>query len=72
MELPIYQNGRFWVCCEEYGSGRLRPKTKGYAVYEDGVTCAKRVAQIGYSGTEGFNRAVAECDRRAIQVMPSH
>lgn len=61
----LHQNGNFWVCREEFGSGIFRPKSIGYAVYEDGITHSKRVAQIGWEGNKGFHRAIAECDKRA-------
>lgn len=69
MTTILHENGKFWVCREDLGSGRLRPKTQGYAVYENGITHSKRVAQIGYEGSEGLKRAIAECDRRATIWM---
>ena len=64
-QTPIYENGNFWVCKEQFGSGRLKPKSNGYAVYENGITHAKRVAQIGWDGQKGLERAIAEADKRA-------
>jgi len=39
-------------------------KGKGFEVYKIGVTCATRVAVIGYSGDEGLSRAKREILRR--------
>lgn len=61
----LYENGSFWVARKEYGTGRLRPKTKGFAVYQSGITHSVCVAQIGYEGAEGLRRAIVEADRRA-------
>lgn len=63
--LPLYENGNFFVMAAEFGTGRFKPKSKGFEVYESGVTCARRVSQIGFDGAEGLARAKAECDRRA-------
>ena len=43
----LYENGPFWVCAAEFGSGRFKPKSKGFEVYENGVTHATRRAVIG-------------------------
>jgi len=61
----LYENGNFWVCRKQFGSGRFRPKSEGYEVYENGITHSKRVAIIGYAGEEGLKRAIAEADKRA-------
>jgi hypothetical protein len=53
----LYANGPFWVCRGKSG--------KGFEVYEDGITHAKRIAVIGYEGNVGFDRAKAEADKRA-------
>ena len=54
----LYSNGPLWVT-------RGQKSGKGFEVYQDGVTCAKRVAFIGYEGQAGLDRAKAEADRRA-------
>jgi hypothetical protein len=51
----LYENGPFWVCREHYGFG----------VYKVGVTHSTRVANIGFKGDDGLQRAKAETDRRA-------
>lgn len=61
----LHENGNFWVCREQFGTGRFKPKSEGFAVYENGITHAKRVASIGSAGEEGLRRAIAEADRRA-------
>jgi len=61
----LYQNGAFWVTRYEFGSGKKRPKTLGYAVWKSGVTHSKLVAEIGYGGSLGFEKAQWEADRRA-------
>ncbi len=58
----LYENGDFWVCKEQFGTGN-----DGYAVYKNGITCSTRVARIGYRGREGFKKAVKICDKRAAQ-----
>lgn len=63
----LYENGPFWVKAAEFGTGRLRPKSKGYEVYKNGVTHAKRVAIIGFAGEKGLARAKAEADKRASE-----
>lgn len=64
MTAILYQTSDFWVCKERFGSGRLGPKSNGYAVYRNGITHSTRVAQIGFDGEEGLRRAIAEADRR--------
>lgn len=60
----LYENSKFWVCSEQFGSGRLRPKSDGFAVYDKGATQSKRVAIIGVAGDIGLAKAIAEADRR--------
>lgn len=71
MTQVLYENSPFWVCAAEFGSGRFRPKSKGYEVYENGVTHATRRAIIGSEGPEWFERAKAEADKRANAVGKS-
>ncbi len=61
----LYQNGRFWVRAAEFGSGRFKPKSKGFEVWEDGITHATRRAIIGFEGQKGLDRAITEADRLA-------
>ena len=61
----LYSNGQFWVRAAEFGSGRFKPKSKGYEVWEDGITHATCQAKIGFAGEEGLKRAIAETDERA-------
>jgi hypothetical protein len=60
----LYENGDFWVCREEFGTGRFGPTSIGYAVYEQGITHSKRVASIGYDGDKGLLFAISEIKRR--------
>jgi hypothetical protein len=60
----LYERGHYFVTPEIYGTGRFRPQTQGYAVWRNTSTHAERCAQI--SGGNGYDRAVAECDRRHI------
>jgi hypothetical protein len=55
VNLPIYENGQFWVC----------KARRGYEVYKTGITCSTRCAIVGYEGSEGLRRATDEADRRA-------
>ena len=64
----LYENGDFWVRAEQFGSGRFKPKSSGYAVYRTGVTHSTRVAQIGWEGEIGLAKAKAEADRRAKEA----
>ncbi len=61
----LHENGPFWVCAAEFGSGRFKPKSKGFEVWESGITHSVRRAVIGYEGEEGIARAKAEADKRA-------
>ena len=65
MTRPLYENGHFWVSVAEFGTGRFRPKSKGYEVWHSGITHSTRRASIGYPGEEGLKRAIAEADRLA-------
>jgi hypothetical protein len=64
-ETPLYENGRFWVRRAQFGSGRFKPKSNGYEVYESGITHSVRRAIIGFEGERGLSRAIAEADRLA-------
>lgn len=57
----VYEQGEYWVC----------QARKGFEVYRTGVTHSIRCAVIGYSGQEGFTRAIAEIDRRIGAQKPS-
>lgn len=59
----LYENDPFWVRAAEFGSGRFKPKSKGFEVYENGVTHSTRRAAIGWEGEKGLTRAIAEADR---------
>jgi len=50
----IYELPNFWV---------LRVKN-GFEVLQTGITHSIRVAQIGYIGQIGIDKAKAECDKR--------
>jgi hypothetical protein len=64
-KLPLYENGNFWIRAAEFGSGRLRPKSKGYEVLHSLLTHSVVVCSIGGD----FEHAKAECDRRAGEVI---
>jgi hypothetical protein len=67
MTKAVYENGPFWVCKVQFGSGRFKSKSNGYEVYEDGVTHARCVARIGWDGQRGLERAIAFADKRAAE-----
>lgn len=50
----IYEGHNHWV---------LRVKN-GFEVYKNGIAHSTRCAQIGWTGTKGIERAIAECKRR--------
>jgi hypothetical protein len=66
-QMPLYENGPYWVCKAQFDSGRFKPKSNGYEVYETGVTHSKRVAHIGWDGQKGLDHAKAEADKRAAE-----
>lgn len=51
----LFELGEYWV--------RGTPKG-GFEVMRNRVTHAERVAQIGYKGERGMQRAIDECKRR--------
>ncbi len=57
----LYEHGRFWVC-------RAPKGWKGFEVYRisDSGTHSVRCATIGFEGEKGLQRAIAECERRAL------
>lgn len=55
MKTILYEAGGYWIT--------LAPK-KGYEVYRNGLVASTRVAIIGYDGSDGLKRAIAEIDRR--------
>lgn len=61
--LYVYEIGDFFVVAAEFGTGRLKPKSKGFEVYEAGITHGKCVATIGYDGQAGLEKAKATADR---------
>lgn len=61
----LYRNGMFWVCRATFGTGRFRPKTQGFKVFQDTVTHAVCVAQIGFDGDVGLTKAKEHCDLQA-------
>ena len=52
----LFEIGDYWVC-ESH-------KWKGYEVLKSGVTHSVRVAQIGYEGEIGLEKAKAEATKR--------
>lgn len=54
LEDVVYETERFWI----------KRVPKGFEVYEIGPTASKRVAQIGYTGDKGLERAKREIERR--------
>lgn len=63
----LYENGNFWVSREQFGTGRFKPKSNGYAVNENKVTHSVRRHIIGIDGERGMVRAKTECDKLAEQ-----
>jgi hypothetical protein len=57
----LYENGDYYVRSERFGNSQ----SSGFAVYKTGITCARRVSSIGFSGEKGFQFAKKDCDRRA-------
>lgn len=55
-----HETRNFWV---------LDVGNKGFEIYRIGVTHSTRVAQIGYRGEFGLNRAIAECERRQNETV---
>jgi hypothetical protein len=53
------------VCAAEFGTGRFKPKSKGFEVWEFGITHSTRRSIIGHEGPAGFAKARAEADRLA-------
>lgn len=53
----MYENGNFWVRRNEHET---------FEVYKVIGTHSVRCAQIGYKGAEGLQRAMAECNKRAL------
>lgn len=52
----LHSSGRFYV---------IKSPKKGFEIYENGTTAAKRVASIGYEGEDGWQRVKAEIERRS-------
>lgn len=63
----LYQNGPFWICRALFSTGRFKPKSEGYQVFEAGITHSKLRATIGYSGQPGFIRAKEYADKLAAE-----
>lgn len=55
-----YEKDPFWV---------LNLEAKGFEVYKTGITHSTRCAQIGYTGANGFARAIAEIERRLAKEV---
>jgi hypothetical protein len=51
---PIYELGRHWITKTE----------KGFEVYRIEGVASVRCATIGFTGSDGLIRAIAECKRR--------
>lgn len=54
----VYSEGEYWV---------LQVKN-GFEVYRTRITSSTRVAQIGYKGEIGLQKAISECKRRNSQL----
>jgi len=50
----LYQNNGYWVCRSKHG----------FEVYRNKLTHSERCAQIGFKGTVGLNKAIAEADKQ--------
>lgn len=57
----LFQSGNFWVSSSKFAN----VKWKGFVVWEDGITCSKLVASIGFEGVKGLERAKTEAIRRS-------
>ena len=53
----LFEIGDYWVCESQ--------KWKGYEVLKNGVTHSVRVAQIGFEGEKGLEKAKEEAIKRA-------
>lgn len=58
----VYEQGNYFVVAATFGSGRFKPKSHGFQVYEQGITHAKLAATIGYDGQNGLEKAKAWID----------
>ena len=56
----VYESGDYRV---------LRTKSGTYEVYKTGICASTRCAVIGYTGSKGYDRAVAEVTRRERAVV---
>ena len=54
----LYEDAPYYVRAEKFG------KTDGVAVYQNEGVAATRVASIGYTGSKGLSKAIAEINRR--------
>lgn len=54
----LYENGDFWIAKNKRGD---------YEIYRNGLTHATLHATVGRNLTNAWERAKAECDRRAAQ-----
>jgi hypothetical protein len=60
----LYEIGNYWVRAEQFGSGRFKPKSNGYGVYENGITHSVMKDRVCHDGPEGLKRAIAAADKR--------
>lgn len=54
----LYERGDFWVCKNTRGD---------FEVYQHGATHSTRVAVVGHSFPNAFERAKSEADKRATK-----
>lgn len=63
----LYEVGNYWVSKYQVGTGRFKPKTDGFIVWQNGVTCATAKGFIGYSGEIGLTKAKELADKLATK-----
>ena len=67
----LFESGDYWVSAHLFGTGRLQPKSQGFAVWKVGVTHSTLVASIGFAGQEGLNKAITEACRISGKPVPT-
>jgi hypothetical protein len=60
----LFENGEYWVEAAEFGTGRFKPKSKGFIVWKQGITHSTKVASVST-----LDRAKEEIQRR-LTVPP--
>lgn len=66
MKNLVYENGMYWVQTAEFGTGRLRPKSKGYEVMRLVASHGEVAGSYG-DGPQYLAMAIARCDELAAK-----